>query len=84
MMEEEVTFKETKVYKFGEILMGLDKEELENSLENEIKVMFSELAELVKDSYSENKSPVKSLLFDHAIYQIINAELAINKLLKTK
>jgi hypothetical protein len=82
--EEQVSFKEIKTYKFGEILMQLDKEELEDSLENEVKRIFGDIAELAKDSYSENKSPVKSLLFDNAICQIVNAELAVNKLLKTK
>lgn len=84
-MEEEIIFKETKIYKFGEILFGLNREDLDDSIENEVKQVFADMAELIKDSYgSEVKSPIKSLLFDHAISQIINAELSVNKLLKIK
>ena len=40
-MEEQVIIKETKIYKFGEILVGLDSEDIEESVEVEIKRKFS-------------------------------------------
>jgi hypothetical protein len=36
-MEEQVIIKETKLYKFGEILVGLDSEDIEESLEGDMR-----------------------------------------------
>jgi hypothetical protein len=84
-MEEEVIIKETKVYKFGEILVGLDSENIEESVEVEIRRKFAEIAELVLTNYTtEDRSPVKSLVFDHTIGEILNAQMCVSKLLKTK
>lgn len=84
-MEEEVIIKETKVYKFGEILVGLDSEDIEESVEVEIRRKFAEIAELVLTNYTtEDRSPVKSLVFDHTIGEILNAQMCVSKLLKTK
>ena len=84
-MEEEVIIKESKIYKFGEILVGLDSENIEESVEVEIRRKFAEIAELVLTNYStEDKSPVKSLVFDHTIGEILNAQMCVSKLLKTK
>lgn len=84
-MEEEVIIKETKVYKFGEILVGLDSEDIEESVEVEVRRKFAEIAELVLTNYTtEDKSPVKSLVFDHTIGEILNAQMCVSKLLKTK
>jgi hypothetical protein len=46
--------------------------------------MFSKLAEDLKDNYNENRSPVKSLLFDRAIGDITSALMISEKLLKMK
>ena len=84
-MEEEVMIKETKVYKFGEILVGLDSEDIEESVEVEVRKKFAEIAELVLTNYTtEDRSPVKSLVFDHTIGEILNAQMCVSKLLKTK
>jgi hypothetical protein len=84
-MEEQVIIKETKIYKFGEILVGLDSENIEESVEVEIKRKFAEIAELALTNYSTtDKSPVKSLLFDHAIGEILNAQMSVVKVITFK
>ena len=84
-MSEELAFKEVKVYTFGDILVGLDSEEINESAEIiEIRKMFSKLTETLKDNYNENRSPVKSLLFDQAIGDITRTLLLSEKLLKMK
>jgi len=84
-MSEELAFKEVKVYSFGDILVGLDSEEINESAEIiEIREMFSKLTEILKDNYNENRSPVKSLLFDQAIGDITRTLLLSEKLLKMK
>jgi len=76
---------EIKMYTFGDILVGLDSEEI-NETEQiiEIRKIFSKLAEDLKDNYNLNRSPVKSLLFDQAIGQISATQLLVEKLLKMK
>lgn len=77
--------KEIKVPSFGEQLIGV-----EYNLESEdqvikIKSMFAEIAELMKKDYTENnKHPLKSLLFDHAVGEIVNAQMAVVKLITLK
>lgn len=84
-MEEQVIIKETKIYKFGEILVGLDSEDIEESLEVDLKRKFAEIAELTLTNYSTtNKSPIKSLLFDHAIGELVNAQMAVIKVITFK
>lgn len=84
-MNEEMAFKETKIYSFGDILVGLDSEEITESAEIvEVREMFSKLAETIKDNYNLNRSPVKSLLFDQAIGDLTRAQLMVEKLLKMK
>lgn len=84
-MSEQIGFKETKVYSFGDILVGLDSEEINESEQIiELRKIFSKLAEDLKDNYNENRSPVKSLLFDQAIGEITRTLLLSEKLLKMK
>ena len=81
--EEQVTFKETKIYSFGDILVGLNTEELPEGAELEVKQKFSEITEILKSTYTmSTQSPVKSLLFDHAVGEILNAQMSVVKLLK--
>lgn len=80
-----MTFKETKIYSFGDILVGLDSEEITESEEIiEVKKAISKIAETLKDNYNLNKSPVKSLLFDQTIGDLTRALLMSEKLLKMK
>jgi len=84
-MSEQTAFKETRIYSFGDILVGLDSEEINESEQIiEVRKMFSKLAEDLKDNYNENRSPVKSLLFDQAIGEITRTLLLSEKLLKMK
>jgi hypothetical protein len=84
-MEEQVIIKETKIYKFGEILVGLDSEDIEESLEVDLKRKFAEIAELTLTNYSTtDKSPIKSLLFDHAVGELVNAQMAVIKVITFK
>ena len=82
-MSEQVAFKETKIYSFGDILVGLDSEEINESEEIiELRKTFSKLAEDLKENYNLNRSPVKSLLFDQTIGELTRALLMSEKLLK--
>jgi hypothetical protein len=84
-MSEEMIVKEIKIYSFGDILVGLDSEEINESEQIiELRKTFSKLAEDLKDNYNENRSPVKSLLFDQVIGEITRTLLLSEKLLKMK
>ena len=84
-MSEQAAFKETKIYSFGDILVGLDSEEINESEEIiELRKVFSKLAEDLKENYNLNRSPVKSLLFDQTIGELTRALLMSEKLLKMK
>jgi hypothetical protein len=82
-MSEQAAFKETKIYSFGDILVGLDSEEINESEQIiELRKTFSKLAEDLKENYNLNRSPVKSLLFDQTIGDLTRALLMSEKLLK--
>jgi hypothetical protein len=84
-MDEQQVILQNKIYSFGDILVGLDSEEInEHEQIIEVRKMFSKLAEDLKDNYNENRSPVKSLLFDQAIGDITRALMMSEKLLKMK
>jgi len=84
-MSEEMIVKEIKIYSFGDILVGLVSEEINESAEIiELRETFSKLAETLKENYNLNRSPVKSLLFDQAIGDLTKALLMSEKLLKMK
>lgn len=81
--QDQIIFKETKIYSFGDILAGLNTEELPEGVELEVKQKFSEITEILKTTYTmSTQSPVKSLLFDHAVGEILNAQMSVVKLLK--
>lgn len=76
--------KETKLKNFGEDLFGIDTSIEEPTDVERVKIMFAELAERVRINYEEERSPVKSLLFDHAIGELVNAQMSVVKLLTYK
>lgn len=77
--------RETKIYTFGDILVGLDSEEINESEEIiEVRKAFSKIAEKLKDNYNDSKTPVKSLLFDQTIGDLTRALLMSEKILKMK
>lgn len=76
--------KEVKLKNFGEDLFGIDTS-IENPTDVEkVKIMFAEMAEKIKMSYEEERSPVKSLLFDHAIGELVSAQMSVVKILTYK
>ena len=77
--------KETKIPSFGEQLIGITyNPESENTV-IKVKSMFAEIAEIMKKDYTENnRHPLKSLLFDHAVGEIVNAQMAVVKLITLK
>jgi hypothetical protein len=75
---------EVKVKSFGEILFGIDLETEEDTEVYRVKKTFAELAEKLKDAYNEERSPVRSLLFDHAIGELVNAQMSVVKVLTFK
>lgn len=84
---------ETKILSFGELLVGVDfnpsvdpKISSSDMLQvYEVKKKMAEIANLMKDAYNtEQKSPIKSLLFDHAVGELVNAQMAVVKLITFK
>jgi hypothetical protein len=80
-----MSIKETKIPTFGEQLIGVDIESVEQDDVTKVKAMFAEIAEMMKNNYqTESKHPIKSLLFDHAVGEILNAQMAVVKVLTLK
>ena len=79
------TIIETKLASFGELLVGIEFNPSNNDIVAEVKQKMAEIANLMKDEYnSEQKSPLKSLLFDHAVGEILNAQMAVVKVITFK
>jgi hypothetical protein len=77
--------KETKVLSFGELLIGIEFDSSNEDATFKVKSMMAEIANTLKDEYnSEQKSPVKSLLFDHAVGELVNAQMAVVKVITFK
>lgn len=84
-MEEEVTVKETKILSFGELLVGIEFNPSNDDKVAKIKSLMAEIANIVLEEYNaEGKSPIKSLLFDHAIGEIVSAQMAAVKVITFK
>jgi hypothetical protein len=80
-----MSIKETHIPTFGEQLIGVDVESEQQDNVTKVKVMFAEIAEIMKKNYQgESKHPLKSLLFDHAIGEILNAQMSVVKVLTLK
>jgi hypothetical protein len=77
--------KETRVPSFGEQLIGIDIDSPETDDVTKVKKLFAEVAEIMKKNYTDTpKHPVKSLLFDHAVGEITNAQMSVVKVLTLK
>ena len=80
-----MSIKETHIPTFGEQLIGVDIESEQQDDVTKVKVMFAEIAEMIKKDYQgESRHPLKSLLFDHAIGEILNAQMSVVKVLTLK
>ena len=80
----EVQIVEKKIPHFGEQLFGIDTSKPEDTDVYRVKLAFAELAELLKKSYEEHRTPIKSLLFDHAVGEMVSAQMAIVKCITIK
>jgi len=81
--EQQVAFKETRIPHFGELIAGIDPENLDKDEDVcKVKELAAEMAEILKRRYTEDtKSAAKSLLFDHAVGEIVNAQMAVVKVI---
>jgi hypothetical protein len=82
-MEQQVAFKETRIPHFGELIAGIDPENLHKDEDvRKVKELAAQMAEILKRRYTEDtKSAAKSLLFDHAVGEIVNAQMAVVKVI---
>lgn len=77
--------KETKIPSFGEQLIGIEFNPSNSDEVAKVKSMFAEIAEIMKTNYQgNNRHPLKSLLFDHAVGEIVNAQMSVVKVLTMK
>ena len=82
---EEYTIQETKIIPFGEQIVGLDFNPSGDPDVHRVKELAAEMAEILKRRYSDDqKTPVKSLLFDHAVGEILNAQMTVVKVITLK
>ena len=83
--EPEVVIKETKILSFGELLVGIEFNPSNDDKVAKIKSLMAEAANLMLEAYDEEgKSPIKSLLFDHAVGELVSAQMAIVKVITFK
>jgi len=76
--------KEVKMPSFGEDLLQIDVSYPPSNDVEKVKHLFAEIAEIMKKNYEDNRSPIKSVLFDNAISGIINGSSAVEKVLTYK
>jgi hypothetical protein len=82
---QQVAFKETKILSFGEQLAEVDFSTEEEGSIYKVKKTMADLTNLLLKEYSKNgKSPIKSLLFDNAVGEIVNAQMAVLKVITFK
>jgi hypothetical protein len=77
--------KETKVPTLGEQVFELDLSKENMTPEEEVSALFAKALNIMANNYKEaSKHAIKSLLFDHALGEVVNAQLAVNKVLTIK
>ena len=85
MENKDTVIIQEKIFSFGEILVGIEFDSATDDKVFEVKQKFAEIANLLKDEYNNaTKSPVKSLVFDHAVGEILNAQMSVVKLITMK
>jgi hypothetical protein len=75
---------EHKIIPFGHQLVGLDPDNLDDTTVTKVKLLAAEMAEILKTDYENERGPLKSLLFDHALGEIINAQMSVVKVITLK
>lgn len=75
----------TRELTFGEKLVGLNFNPSNDDKVSRAKRLCADLADLVKDEFSSReKSPLSSILYDHTIGEILNAQMNVVKVLTLK
>jgi hypothetical protein len=75
----------SKVLTFGEELVGIEFSTEDESDVFKVKKMMAEVTNILKDNYNqEMRSPAKSFLFDHAVGELISAQMAVVKVITHK
>jgi hypothetical protein len=74
--------KELRIPSFGEQLMGINIDNPEETELYKINFAFAEIAEKIKKEYEAARNPMKSLLFDNAVMQVLAAKLAVENYMK--
>ena len=83
--EEQLAFKETKIVSFGETLMEIDFDLSEDTSDYKVKKLMAEATNILREEYVlAGGNPVRSILFEHALGQIVNAQMSINKVITLK
>jgi len=76
---------EEKILSFGEFLVGIEFNPSNDDKVAKVKQLMAEVANIMKDAYNqEQKSPIKSLLFDHAVGELVNAQMSVVKVITFK
>ena len=86
MGEDASGVNETKILSFGEELVGIEFNQSNDAGVAKVKQYMAEIANILKDSYTndESRGPIKSLLFDHAIGELVSAQMAVVKVITFK
>jgi len=83
--EEQLAFKETKIVSFGETLMEIDFDLSEDTSDYKVKKLMAEVTNVLKEEYMlAGGNPVRSILFEHALGEIVNAQMSISKVITLK
>ena len=75
---------EHKIVPFGHQLVGLDPDNLDDSEVTKVKLLAAQMAEILKTNYEAERGPLKSMLFDHALGELVNAQMAVVKVITLK
>lgn len=75
---------EHKIIPFGHQLVGLDPDNLDDTEETKVKLLAAQMAEILKTNYENERGPLKSMLFDHALGELVNAQMAVVKVITLK
>jgi hypothetical protein len=75
---------EHKIVPFGHQLVGLDFNPSGDPDVTRVKELAAEMAEIMKKNYEAERGPLKSLLFDHALGEILNAQMSVVKVITLK
>jgi hypothetical protein len=75
---------EHKIIPFGHQLVGLDPDNLDDTEVTKVKLLAAQMAEILKTNYENERGPLKSMLFDHALGELVNAQMAVVKVITLK